>query len=118
VSNKETIGHFEKMYNAHEINKIIADKMSELELTAKAQGIDNTKDIEALRGMAEKLLKDRAKFDLFFVRLDKTEQDILNARYENHLPTKEIAAIVDYSCSHINLILNRVMSKWNDENTQ
>lgn len=109
--------YFRRMYKAHDTIDDIKKRIDKLYLSATrvspvSDGMpkspSNPKRFEEtivemadLRVLGEKLLKERAQFDLFLCLISPEMKNVLEMRCEKYMKWKEIAAILDISISSV-----------------
>lgn len=118
LSEKRKSDYFKKMFEAHDIIIDIRHRIDNLyssatNISPSSGGIPSVQpnphkmeekiiEMAYLRELGEKLLKARAKFDLFVCTLNHFDVSLLTLRFEKGLSWKEIASVLDVSVSTVN----------------
>ncbi len=129
VETKRKSEYFKDMYDAHESIRQIMEKINSLYQSAtnispstgsisksqpNPQRLENTLiEIADLRTMAENLLRQRARFDLFLCSLSRPEERVICMRYEKNMSWKQISAELHISVSSVKRLFRQAAAKFN-----
>jgi hypothetical protein len=129
MDNYAYMDYFRKMYHAHETIANIGERLNRLYESAtrlspfndgmrkqpNPHRFENTLcEIADLKTIAEDLLKQRARFDVFISGLRPFYKELLDLKYESNAGWKCIAATLDVSINSAHRIYGRICQQANE----